>query len=154
MSVRHILGAATGAALLLLVAPSAVALPALPDPTAPEPVAAAESVTVDRIGLFAADGTVSLSGTYRCLNARGPVFVASSVSQGDSLVRHGIGGTLAVCDGAEHRWTNSEQREPRTLKAGDARVEATLMELRSGPGGLPLPYFHAKQQQNVTLSAS
>ncbi|MFE9769316.1 DUF6299 family protein [Streptomyces sp. NPDC005808] len=143
MSVRQALGAAAAAALLLSVAPSAAALS---DPY--------DQVTVDPTGHVAADGTVSLSGTYRCLSSTGPVFVSSSVSQGDPRVRHGIGGTSAVCDGAVHPWTNSEKRTPGTLTPGAAHVEATLMELRPGVGGLPLPAFHARQQQDISLTES
>ncbi|MFF4353970.1 DUF6299 family protein [Streptomyces sp. NPDC001530] len=139
MSVRQVIGAATGAALLLLAAPSGVALS---DPN--------DEVTVDSTGHVAADGTITLSGTYRCLSAAGPVFVSSSVSQDDPRVRQGIGGTAAVCDGAEHRWTNSEKRELGTLTPGTAHVEATLMEL-STASGLPLPTFHATRQQDITL---
>lgn len=139
MSMRQAVGAATAAALLLLLAPSAVALS---DPY--------DEVTVDPTGYVAADGTVTLSGTYRCMSAAGPVFVSSSVSQGDSQVRHGIGGTSAVCDGVEHRWTNSEKRTPGTLAPGAAHVEATLMELSAT--GLPLPTFHATQQQDITVA--
>ncbi|MDU8993869.1 MULTISPECIES: DUF6299 family protein [Streptomyces] len=145
MPLRQVIGAATGAALLLLFAPSAVALSvgALSDPS--------ETVTVDATGHLAADGTVTLSGTYRCLGRTGPVLVSSSVSQGDTRIRYGIGGSAAVCDGADHRWTNSERRTPGTLAPGAAHVEATLMELSPALGGLPLPLFHAMQQQDITL---
>ncbi|MFD3926629.1 DUF6299 family protein [Streptomyces sp. NPDC058614] len=143
MSVRQVLGAATAAALLLLAAPSAVAQSGPYD-----------QVTVDPTGRVAADGTITLSGTYRCLSSSGPVFVSSSVSQGDPRVRQGIGGTSAVCDGAVHPWTNSEKRTPGTLTPGAAHVEATLMELSPGPGGLPLPNFHARQEQDITLTES
>lgn len=145
MPLRQVIGAATAAALLLLFAPSAVALSvgALSDPS--------ETVTVDATGHLAADGTVTLSGTYRCLGRTGPVLVSSSVSQGDTRIRYGIGGSAAVCDGAEHRWTNSERRTPGTLAPGAAHVEATLMELSPALGGLPLPLFHAMQQQDITL---
>ncbi|WP_326720166.1 DUF6299 family protein [Streptomyces sp. NBC_00243] len=144
MSVRQVLGAAAAAAaLLLLAAPSAVAQSGPYD-----------QVTVDPTGRVAADGTITLSGTYRCLSSSGPVFVSSSVSQGDPRVRQGIGGTSAVCDGAVHPWTNSEKRKPGTLTPGAAHVEATLMELSPGPGGLPLPNFHARQQQDITLTES
>ncbi|AJE43034.1 DUF6299 family protein [Streptomyces nodosus] len=139
MSVRQVFGLALGAALLLSAAPAASA--------APRPY---DRVTVDPIGRLRADGTVTLSGTYRCHRARGPVFVSSSLSQGDPRVAHGIGGTLAVCDGARHRWTNSETR-PDTYRRGRAHVRATLMELR-GPG-IPLPHFHAKRDRNIRLVA-
>jgi hypothetical protein len=143
MSLRQVIGAAaTGVALLVPVAPSAVAVSPSYDPY--------EQVTVDSTGHVAADGTITLSGTYRCSSATGPVFVSSSVSQGDPRVRHGIGGTVAVCDGAAHRWTNSEKRELGTLTAGNAHVEAILMEM-STESGLPLPKFHATREQDITL---
>ena len=153
MSLRQVMGAAAGAALLLLAAPSAHAVTAPPEPS--EQSAPLESVTVDPTGHLAADGTVTLSGTYRCTGGTGPVFVSSSLSQGKSgvqknTVREGIGGTGAVCDGAEHRWTNTDRTDPGRFEPGAARVEATVMELRSA-GILLLPYFHASQRQDITL---
>ncbi|MBD0838289.1 DUF6299 family protein [Streptomyces sp. TRM68416] len=136
MPVRTALAAAAGAALLLTAAPSATA-----DPY--------ETVTVDPTGTVAADGTVTLSGTYRCTGGTGPVFVSSSVAQASPTTRYGIGGTRAVCDGAEHRWQNTG-KPSTTLEPGTAHVEATVMEL-SPAGGLPLPRFHAAHQQDITL---
>ncbi|MGA5204018.1 DUF6299 family protein [Streptomyces variegatus] len=143
MRVRPLLGAAAGAALLLLA--GAGAAPATASALAPT-----GSVTVGAVGRIAADGTVTLSGTYRCTGSSGPVFVSSSVNQGASTTRHGIGGTRAVCDGAEHRWVNSGRPGSGALVAGAAHVEATVMELRSF-GGLPLPAFHAVKNQDITL---
>ncbi|MFF5497030.1 DUF6299 family protein [Streptomyces aquilus] len=136
MFVRPALAAAT--LLLLAAAPAAVA-------------DSYESVTVDPAGTLAADGTVTLSGTYRCLGTTGPAFVSSSVGQKSPSVRHGIGGTRAVCDGAEHRWENTGTVDAGALAPGAARVEATVMELHP-QGGLPLPRFHAARQQDVTLT--
>lgn len=136
MLVRPALAAAT--LLLLAAAPVAGA-----DPF--------ETVTVDPTGTLAEDGTVTLSGTYRCLGNTGPAFVSSSVGQGSPNVRHGIGGTRAVCDGAEHRWENTGKVDAGALEPGAARVEATLMEL-DDTSGLPLPRFHAGQQQDITLA--
>ncbi|GAA3798310.1 DUF6299 family protein [Streptomyces chiangmaiensis] len=137
MSVRQVAGVVVGAVLLLSAAPVAGALSGPYD-----------EVTVDRTGRLTADGTLTLSGTYRCLGGGGPVFVSSSVSQGDSRVAHGVGGTLAVCDGAEHRWTNSGTRKGAYVP-GPAHIAATLMELSAT--GLPLPRFLAVRQQKVTL---
>jgi hypothetical protein len=139
MSLRPVLTAAAGAALLLLAVPAGTATA---DPY--------EIVTVDPTGRIAADGTVTLSGTYRCLGSTGPVFVSSSVAQDPPTVRYGIGGTRAVCDGVEHPWVNTGRAGRDTLAPGAARVEATVMELRP-QGGLPLPRFHAAQQQDITL---
>ncbi|MCZ4099716.1 hypothetical protein C8250_002605 [Streptomyces sp. So13.3] len=140
MSLRPVLGAVASAALLLLLnVPMASA-----DPS--------EVVTVDPTGSLAADGTITLSGTYRCASGQNPVFVSSSVSQGDTRVRYGIGGTNAVCDQTEHRWVNSEKLARGTVTAGAVRVEATVMELDSS-GGLPLPRLHVAGQQDVRLVA-
>ncbi|MFI0166301.1 DUF6299 family protein [Streptomyces sp. NPDC017095] len=136
---RPVLAAALGAAALLCAA----AVPAAADP--------AELVTVDPVGRIAPDGTVTLSGSYRCTGGTGPVFVSSSLSQGDARVRHGIGGGLAQCDGAEHRWQNSGKISTEAPAAGPARVQATLMELRP-TGILLLPSFHALTDQDVTLT--
>ncbi|MFC8145806.1 DUF6299 family protein [Streptomyces paradoxus] len=144
MRVRPLLGAAAGAALLLLTGAGAAPATA----SAPTP---AGSVTVDAVGRIAADGTVTLSGTYRCVSSSGPVFVSSSVSQGASTTRYGIGGTRAVCDGVAHRWVNKGRTASRVLVAGAAHVQATLMELRTF-GGLPLPTFHAVQDRDITLT--
>ncbi|MFF7642799.1 DUF6299 family protein [Streptomyces canus] len=138
MSVRPALAAA--AALFLLAAP------ALPASAAPY-----ETVTVDPVGRIAADGTVTLSGTYRCTGGSGPVFVSSSVGERSSSSRYGIGGTRAVCDGVEHSWENTGKPAPGTLAPGAAHVEATLMELTL-QGGLPLPRFHAAEQRDITLT--
>ncbi|MGW4568535.1 DUF6299 family protein [Streptomyces sp. NPDC004561] len=139
MPVRPALAAVLGAVALLC----AVAGPAVADP--------AETVTVDRTGRVAADGTITLTGSYRCTGGTGPVFVSSSVSQGDLGVEHGIGGSMARCDGAEHRWRDIGKVSPDPLRAGAAHVEATLMELR--PVGIaPLPAFHAVAEQDITLT--
>ncbi|MEV7735397.1 DUF6299 family protein [Streptomyces sp. NPDC088921] len=139
---RSALATAVGAALFLLAAP---ALPASAETS--------DAVTVGPIGRIAEDGTVTLSGTYRCTDSTGPVFVSSSVSQRSPLVRQSIGGTRAVCDGVEHSWVNTGQPGSEDLEPGQAHVEATLMEL-SPVGGLPLPRFHAAAQQDVTLTKS
>ncbi|MEU6842625.1 DUF6299 family protein [Streptomyces sp. NPDC046716] len=137
-----VLGTVTGAALLLLAAPAAVG--------AAEP---AESVTVTPTGTVAADGTVTLTGTYRCTAGLAPVFVSASVRQTSDGPRRGIGGTLADCDGREHTWQNTGQVPVGTVEPGAAQVEATVMELRP-QGGLPLPHFHASREQSVTLTAA
>ncbi|GAB7105058.1 DUF6299 family protein [Streptomyces phaeofaciens JCM 4814] len=140
MPFRPALTATAGAALFLLAA-------AAPSATADS----LESVTVNPTARIAADGTVTLSGTYRCTDGTGSVFVSSSIRQGSEDVRYGIGGTRAVCDGAEHTWENTGKVASTRLTPGTAQVEATVMELRP-VGGLPLPRFHATQGQEVTLT--
>lgn len=144
MSVRPVLGAAAGSALLLLGFAAAAPSPASAAPSAPS-----ESVTVDKEGRMA-DGSVTLSGTYRCHGGDGPVFVSSSVNRPSSDVHHSVGGTRAVCDGKEHRWENSGTVPAGALEAGRAHVEATLLELRPS-GILLLPVVHAVEHRSVTL---
>ncbi|MFJ4342883.1 DUF6299 family protein [Streptomyces sp. NPDC088915] len=103
---------------------------------------------VDAYGTVADDSTVTLSGTYRCLDdSTGPVFVSSTLVQGDRST--GIGGTRAVCDGHLHTWTNSSVVKEPAYSPGAARVEATLMQL-SGTG-LPLPRFLVSEKADVEL---
>lgn len=112
MPVRPALAAALGSVALLCAA------------VAPA-TASSESVSVDPTGRLSSDGTVTLSGTYTCVGAMGPVFISSSVSQESSSYRHGIGGTRAVCDGSEHRWENTGRVTSEKLRGGAAHVEAT-----------------------------
>jgi hypothetical protein len=140
--VLAVLAAAAGTALLLTAAPAAGAASAVP----------ADSVTVDPTGRIAADGTITLSGTYRCTGSTGLAFVSSSVAQGTSTTRYSVGGTRAVCDGVERRWVNSGRLSPASMKPGTARVQATVTELRPF-GILPLPSFHAMHSQDITLVA-
>ncbi|MFG3658359.1 DUF6299 family protein [Streptomyces sp. NPDC047706] len=141
MPMRPALGAAVTAALALFAATPSTAAAAEPS----------ESITVDPKGRIAPDGTITLTGTYRCADSTGPVFVSSSIAQTDPWVRYGIGGSRAVCDGKEHRWENTGKPRNRVLDAGPAHVDATLMELRP-QGGLPLPAFHAEQRKDITLA--
>ncbi|MGW1914630.1 DUF6299 family protein [Streptomyces sp. NPDC002076] len=138
MPTRPALAAALGAVALLCVAGG------------PAGADSAETVTVDTTGRIASDGTITLSGSYRCTAGTGPVFVSSSLSQSDARVKHGIGGGVARCDGAEHRWQNTGRADSETLSTGTAHVQATLTELR--PSGIaPLPAFHAVTDQDITL---
>ena len=144
MPVRPVLGVAAGSALLLLGFAAAAPSSASATPSAPS-----ESVTVDKEGRMA-DGSVTLSGTYRCLGGDGPVFVSSSVSRPSSDVHYSVGGTRAVCDGKEHRWENTGTVPGDALETGRAHVEATLMELRPS-GILLLPLVHAVEHRDITL---
>ncbi|MFE5401343.1 DUF6299 family protein [Streptomyces sp. NPDC056580] len=116
MPVRPALAAGLGAAALLC----AVAPPAAG-------AAPSELLTVDATGRVAADGTITLTGTYRCAGSSGPVFVGSSVTQGDPDVKYAIGGSDAVCDGVEHHWSNS----------GRAGTEAAGAKRRTPGSGEP-----------------
>ncbi|MFD3944060.1 DUF6299 family protein [Streptomyces sp. NPDC058579] len=111
----------------------------------------ADSVTVDAYGTVAADGTVTLSGQYRCLDdSAGPVFVSSTLVQRDRSA--GIGGTRAVCDGQVHDWSNSAVVKEPAYRAGAAQVKAALMQLTlSNPLGVPLPGLLAAEEADVIL---
>lgn len=144
MSVRPVLGVAAGSALLLLGFAAAAPSPASATPSAPS-----ESVTVDKEGRMA-DGSVTLSGTYRCLGGDGPVFVSSSVGRSPSAPHYSSDGTRAVCDGEEHRWEDTATVPDDALEAGRAHVRATLMELRPS-GILLLPLVHAVEHRDIAL---
>ncbi|MFF8806681.1 DUF6299 family protein [Streptomyces omiyaensis] len=111
----------------------------------------ADFLTVDPAGLLGADGTVTLSGTYRCLDdSEGPVLVGSSLHQQDRSA--GIGGTRAVCDGTLRAWTNTAVVKDPAYQPGEAHVRATLMQLVPEGGlGLPRPGFRAVEEAPVTL---
>ena len=109
------------------------------------------TVSANPTGTVAKDGTVTLSGTYRCSAPAdpGPVFVSSSV--GNDSVQHGVGGTAATCDGVEHTWVNQEKPEDGApVPVGPAEVEATLMRLDT-TSGLPLPAILATDRHHIEL---
>jgi hypothetical protein len=113
--------------------------------------AGAGSVSGNPTGTVSKDGTITLSGTYRCTAPAGPgpVFVSSSLQSGS--VQQGIGGTAATCDGAEHTWTNQEKPSGGSaLKPGPATVEVTLVHLDTG-SGLPMPAVVAADRHPITL---
>ncbi|MFE9552182.1 DUF6299 family protein [Streptomyces sp. NPDC006703] len=127
---------------------------AVPAGAATSGAATSGSVSANPTGTVSADGTVTLSGTYRCSSPAdpGPVFVASTVRTGS--VGHGIGGTSATCDGAEHTWVNRENpsSEP-PVKAGPATIEVTLFQLNLRTG-LPLPVIFATDRHGLDLRAT
>ncbi len=138
---------------------AAVALAAAAS-TAPAPAAAAPraapastgAMTIDRTASLAPDGTVTMTGTYRCTVTRpaGLVVVGSNVIQGARY--SGIGGSTAVCDGKEHRWRNTARPAHVTYQPGPARADGTLMQFRRDKTGIPLPYFLAVvKEQDITL---
>ncbi|MEU8763752.1 DUF6299 family protein [Streptomyces sp. NPDC048659] len=130
-----------------LLAATATVPTAHAGPAAP----AADTVTVDPRGTLAADGTVTLSGTYRCADdSAGPVFVSSTLVQGTHSA--GIGGTQAVCDGQVRPWTNSAVVKDPAYRPGPAQVQAALMQLvATGPLGTPTPDFTVEQDRDITL---
>ncbi|MGW6391959.1 DUF6299 family protein [Streptomyces sp. NPDC055103] len=110
----------------------------------------ADGLSVHGHGTVGADSTVTLSGTYRCVDdSAGPVFVSSTLRQGNRSA--GIGGTRAVCDGQIHEWVNTSVVKDPAYRPGAARVEAHLMQLTAGPMGLPTPGFLATEESDVAL---
>ncbi|MEV4442394.1 DUF6299 family protein [Streptomyces sp. NPDC049577] len=143
MRMRHASGLAAVAALLAATAAPAFAAPADP----------ADSLTVDKTARVAKDGTVSISGTYRCTGdtTNEPVYVGSTLRQkswGD-----GIGGTRAVCDGKRHRWTNTGRPGEPGYRPGPARVEANMIRLRKDRNGSLMAHYLSSQSRPVKLTA-
>lgn len=106
-------------------------------------------LTVYGTGTVAADGTLTLSGTYRCLpHGPGPVFVSSTLDQdGESTTLEGV---PARCDGQVHEWTNTGHDTDSSHKPGKAAARANLTRLDTG-SGLPLPRFIALADAPVEL---
>ncbi|MFE9535063.1 DUF6299 family protein [Streptomyces sp. NPDC006691] len=133
--------AAAGALLAVVAGPAA---------------ASSGSVSADPTGTVSRDGTITLSGTYRCTapTSPGPVLVASSVGIGSAdsgSVRYGLNGVAAQCDGAEHTWVNRGRAGSGPAPAaGPVDVQATLVQLVMR-GGLPLPFVIAADRHQVEL---
>ncbi|GAA1933303.1 DUF6299 family protein [Kitasatospora viridis] len=118
----------------------AVAAPAYPS---------SDQVTVSPDAVLGSDGSVTLSGTYRCTDP-GAVFVSAGLRSGDT--QQSIGSSRAVCDGAEHTWSSKDT--PRYLalnSGGPAEAEVSLLRLDTS-GGLPMPQPLVVQHQAVTLN--
>ncbi|WP_236655214.1 DUF6299 family protein [Streptacidiphilus carbonis] len=115
---------------------------------------AVNTVTVAPQAAVAKDGTVTVSGTYRCSPdlSQGTV-VSSSLTTGDET--SSIGSSVpAVCDGEEHSWSSSGR--PFTPVAdGPVTVQASLVHLEWSSGSLiPMPDLVARGSQNTTLTAA
>ncbi|MFF3975571.1 DUF6299 family protein [Streptomyces sp. NPDC055808] len=140
-----------------LVAAGAVAAAGALLGVAVGPAAASSgAVSADPTGTVSRDGTIALSGTYRCSapTGQGPVLVASSVgivSAQGGTVRYGLNGIAAQCDGAEHTWVNRGRLGTGPApQAGPVDVQATLVQLVMR-GGLPLPSVIAADRRQVEL---
>jgi hypothetical protein len=135
----------------------ALALAALTAVVVLSPSASADSfsgsISAHRQARIAPDGTLTLSGTYRCetpSSARA-VFVSGSLVQDNK--RLGFGSTEARCDGQEHEWSSSGPVDGLMnlgFHEGQAAVDAHLMTLESD-GGLPMPRALAGQEEPVRL---
>ncbi|GGR60059.1 DUF6299 family protein [Streptomyces roseolus] len=144
---------ALAATALLAAAAAPLAHAGGADGPAVDPAARlADFLTVDPAGLLGADGTVTLSGTYRCLDdSAGPVLIGSTLRQQDRSAA--IGGSRAVCDGLLRTWTHTAVVKDPAYQPGEARVEGSLVQLiPTGELGLPTPAFLARQESRVTLN--
>jgi len=168
---RRFLGAITGLLIAAPLTPAAYAAPA-PAP-APSPGSAVpagvpgmppmgrqslplpwgNNVTVSRVGYVSSNGTVALSGTYRCLRdgaaiPRADILV--TLTQGQ--VRFGLGGGPALCDGLIHSWAVQESPGVNFVP-GPALVESSLLRFDAGQQLVPLPRTAAVGERAITLEA-
>lgn len=104
-------------------------------------------LTVDSTAKLAADGSVTLTGTYYCAPGSGPVLLDGEVVQGDR--RADLDGVLAVCDGRLRTWKATGSPDSGSFKRGAARGEAVLMELSKG---LPFPVGVRTAEKAITLT--
>ncbi|MBY6306281.1 DUF6299 family protein [Streptomyces clavuligerus] len=110
---------------------------------------APDTVTIAPAAEIAPDGTLTLSGTYRCSSLRsGPVLIGAKALQGDA--RAEIDGARAVCDDRTHTWR--EQALPDgTFRPGAARGEAALVHLDNSQGFVPFPVVLNADKAPLTL---
>ncbi|QDY75461.1 DUF6299 family protein [Streptomyces qinzhouensis] len=107
---------------------------------------APDPVTVDSTGRIAPDGSVTLTGTYYCSPASGPVLIDAEAFQSGS--RADLEGFIAVCDGRLHRWEASGS-PTGAFAPGAADAKVTTVELAKG--GLPFPVGAHSVENGVTL---
>ncbi|MCY0945854.1 DUF6299 family protein [Streptomyces antarcticus] len=95
-------------------------------------------ISVQEDARIGGDGTVTLSGTYRCAppSPVGTVQIAAAVLQEGT--RLGFGGGEADCDGEVHRWeATGTLRLTPDVHPGAAAAEVRLQEIRRSGGLLP-----------------
>lgn len=130
--------AALAAALVTVLTPGSAGAQFAPD-----------AVTIDRTGLIAPDGTLTLSGTYRCSSRLGPAYIGSEVSRGNA--QSSVGGTAATCDGKEHTWRNTSRGAAGRFVAGPAVGEAVLFVLDLSNGLVPIPVVLGSDEHELSL---
>ncbi|MFE9256186.1 DUF6299 family protein [Streptomyces sp. NPDC006879] len=88
--------------------------------------------SVQEYGHITKEDTVTLSGTYRCVNTSpsGRIYLSPSLAQ-DGFAK-GVGGRAARCDGAEHEWSVTINTADTPFHAGAAEVRPQLTSLGSG----------------------
>ncbi|WP_126643890.1 DUF6299 family protein [Embleya hyalina] len=139
------------AGLALAFVPVAAQAQAPAQPPARQLPVTNDQVSLDPAVWMAADGTLTISGTYRCsADHTGNVLVGGSIDQAGLHIS--MGGSTATCDGLTHDWRSSE-RPPLDFVPGPARGDATLLELRRGEGVVPvLPNILAQDARDVTIT--
>ncbi|MGC0419116.1 hypothetical protein ABIA38_004637 [Embleya sp. AB8] len=97
---------------------------------------AGDRVSIDSTVWAAGDGTLTVSGTYRCAPVHtGRVLVGGSV---DQAAHHAaMTGTVATCDGNEHAWRTGEKQSIPFLP-GTATGDASMLELQARDGLVPV----------------
>ncbi|MET9963219.1 DUF6299 family protein [Streptomyces sp. NPDC006326] len=122
--------------------------------TAPATATSFDSaISVQPYAQIGEDGTITLSGTYRCTDASpvGGIQIAASVIQDHTRLTTGAGG--AVCDGAEHEWeSRASLRYTPDIHPGPARAEVRLQEVKLS--GLMPKSLHtlAEDQQDIQIT--
>ncbi|MEO3974741.1 DUF6299 family protein [Streptomyces sp. CAU 1734] len=136
-------------ALLLSAAGIAAALAAGLLPGTASAQFTPDTVTIAPAGRIARDGTLTLSGTYRCSSLRsGVVLIGAEATQGKK--RAGTDGTVATCDNRVHSWRNSGH-PLKKFSTGGADGRATLIELDTSHGLIPLPVILNSHSRRLTL---
>ncbi|GLF97064.1 DUF6299 family protein [Streptomyces yaizuensis] len=97
---------------------------------------APDTISIAPAAGIAADGSLTLSGTYRCFRHSGAVLIGAKALQRDA--RAEFDGDMAVCDGRAHNWSGTAPATG-TFETGAARGEAVLIHLDSSQGFVPLP---------------
>ncbi|MDI2125546.1 DUF6299 family protein [Yinghuangia seranimata] len=131
----------------LLIAAGIAAASTLATPSAN--AAGADSVSLDGTGYAAADGTVSVSGTYQCAPTHTGLVLVGARLERRNGTGAGIGGTHAICDGAPHTWTNTDHVEG--FAPGTVQGEASMVELTHS-GFLVMPEVVAADHGPVALT--
>ncbi|MFI1016873.1 DUF6299 family protein [Streptomyces sp. NPDC020965] len=113
---------------------------------------APDSITIDPAGRIGSDGSLTLTGTYRCWSsASGPVIIGSKVLQG--AARAEPEGSAARCDGRVRTWRGVD-RDGAGFRPGAAQGEVTLLRLDTSGGFVPFPVLLDNHRAELTLRRS
>ncbi|MFB7619980.1 DUF6299 family protein [Kitasatospora sp. NPDC056181] len=88
-----------------------------------------DEISVSSEVTIGADGSIHLSGTYRCTSSAGVAHQIRATVQQES-VRLGIGAGNVVCDGAERPWeAGAPAAFVPAVHGGEAKATAELQEI-------------------------